>query len=321
MPIEPGIPLTKEEIFKRITEEQIFEKYLGIRVDDEFHHNPLRIDKKAGCKYYRNNAGRLYFKDFSKGYHWDCFNVVETIYNCNFIEACRQIIRDFKLNNTPVIYEQTYEPTIKSRITIQIMVREWNQQDINYWGKGGLTIDNLVEGRVYPCKAVWLNGEEYRCKTGDPCYAYYFGNGLYKLYFPFRTEHRFFQNIHLEDNFLQGYSLLKRNTSLIIITKSYKDVLCFRKLGIEAVSPISETQIITQEHYDEFNKDFDYMATVGDRDYRGRMFMLKHYTNYGIPYTFFPPSWGKDLFNCNENKGYSFVKEMIEQYKHEQGVA
>jgi len=321
MPIEPGIELKKEEIFKRITEEQIFEKYLQLPVDEStFYSNPLRIDKRAGCKYYRAANGRLYFKDFSKGSHWDCFNVVQEIYRCDFVNACRQIIKDFKLNNTPVLYDNTPQEIIKSRIKIQVMVREWTSLDINYWSKYNLNLDDLTTGRVYPCKAVWINGEEYRCRDNDPCYAYYFGNDLYKLYFPFRKEFRFFQNIHIEDNLLQGYNLLKRNTNLIIITKSYKDVLCFKKLGMEAVAPISETQTITQEHYDEFNKDFDYMVVIGDIDYRGRIFMLSHNVLYNIPYTFFPPSWGKDLSDSIANKGFNFIQEKIIQYSHEQGI-
>ncbi len=320
MPVEPGIELKKEEIFKRITEEQIFEKYLQLPVDEgETYHNPLRADIKAGCRYYRAKNGRIYFKDFSKGHHWDCFNVVQYIYNCTFIEACRIVVRDFRLNNTPALQEWSPQEVIKRRMRIQISVRSWETYDIDYWSKYSITLEDLSNFSVFPCKAFWINDEYYRCKTKDPCYAYYFGNDLFKLYFPFREENRFFQNIHLEDNLLQGYNQLTRNTDVLVITKSLKDVICYRKLGIESVAPISETQIISQQHYDEFSNIYTYCCTNGDNDYRGRLFMLDHLRNYNLPYYVFPLTWGKDLSDNIKLFGFDKVKEIITNLREHEG--
>ena len=320
MPIEPGIQLRKEEIFKRITEEQIFEKYLQLPVDEaETYNNPLRADRKAGCKYYRAKNGRIYFKDFSKGYHWDCFNVVQYIYNCDYIDACRIIVRDFKLNTTPVLHEWSPQEVQKRRMRIQISVRSWEQRDAEYWQQYGLNLDILTQYKVYPCKAFWINDEYYRCRTNDPCYAYYFGNELFKLYFPFREENRFFQNIHVEDDLLQGYNQLTRDTDLLVITKSYKDVMCYKLLNIEAVAPISETQIISQTHYDEFSNYYTYSITNGDNDYRGRAFMLEHNKVYGLPYYVFPKTWGKDLSDNIKLFGLNKVKEIITNLREHEG--
>lgn len=320
MPIEPGIELKKEEIFKRITEEQIFERYLQLPVDEsETYNNPLRPDRKAGCRYYRAKNGRIYFKDFSKGFHWDCFNVVQHIYNCDFIQACRIIVRDFKLNNTPTLYEWSPQEVQKRRMRIQISVRNWTQQDVEYWKQYNIDIDDLIHFKVFPCKSFWINGEYFRCRSNDPCYAYYFGNDLFKLYFPFRTENRFFQNIHLEDNILQGYNQLTRNTDLLVITKSYKDVICYYKLGIEAVAPISEIQIISKEHYDEFSNIYSYCVTNGDNDYRGRSFMLEHYKKYQLPYYVFPKTWGKDLSDNIKLFGFYKITEIISNLREHEG--
>jgi hypothetical protein len=320
MPIEPGIQLNKEEIFKRITEEQIFEKYLQLPVEEgETYHNPLRADNKAGCRYYRAKNGRIYFKDFSKGYHWDCFNVVQYIYNCSFIEACRIIVRDFRLNNTPALHEWNLQEVQKRRINIQISAREWTIQDAEYWNQYHISLSTLTRFRVYPCKAFWINGEYYRCKTKDPCYAYYFGNKLFKLYFPFRKENRFFQNIHQEDNLLQGYNQLTKSSDLLIITKSYKDVMSYYELDVEAVAPISETQIITKEQYEEFSNIYPYCITNGDNDYRGRIFMLDHFRNYKLPYCVFPKTWGKDLSDNIKLFGFDKIKEILTNFREHEG--
>src|SRR5690348_17222810 len=98
MPILPGIPLRKDEILSRVTQEQIFEAYLGLPIDvGTTYINPLRADKSPGCRYYYRGS-KLYFHDFGK-YHWDCFAVVQYKFNCSFIESLRIIVRDFHLNN------------------------------------------------------------------------------------------------------------------------------------------------------------------------------------------------------------------------------
>lgn len=312
MPLEPGITLNKEEVFKRITEEEIFEKYLQLPIDeDTFYINPLRPDKRAGCRYYRNKNGRLYFKDFSKGFHWDCFNVVQAANNnCSFIDALRIIIRDFRLNNTVPSYEITREEVLKLRTRIQISVRSWNQQDLQYWNQYNIDLSTLSDFRVYACKTIWINGEEYRVKSNDPCYAYYFGNDLYKLYFPFRTDGRWFQNTNYNDNILQGWSQLKQRSKILVITKSLKDVMIYYLLGIDAVAPISENQTLTQEQYAEISSLYPIIYTNGDNDSTGRAFMVRHKVLYNIPYIVFPKTWSKDISDNVKRFGFEKVVEI-----------
>lgn len=326
MPIEPGIDLKKEEVFKRLTEEQIFEKYLGITVDETTSFtNPLRLDKRAGCRFYRAANGRLYFKDFSKKYHWDCFNVVQELYNCSFVEALRIIIQDFRLNKTPVLYEHTFTPVEKKRRKIQIAVRNYDQQDVDYWEQFGITVDLLYQYKVYPCKAVWLNGEYYRCKTVDPCYAYYFGRidgiEVFKLYFPFREDNRFFQNIHVEDDFLQGEQQLTQETNTVIITKSYKDVIAMKLYGLEAVAPLSEYHLITPEKYEWICNLYANVFITGDNDSTGRAFILAHNKEYNVPYGVFPFSMEKDFTDNIKKFGLHKVKNIVDLLKHEYGYA
>lgn len=318
MPIEPGIPLNKEEVFKRITEEEIFEKYLQLPIDeDTFYTNPLRPDKKAGCRYYRNKNGRLYFKDFSKGFHWDCFNVVQVANNnCSFIDALRIIIRDFRLNTVIPGYEIKHEETFKLRTKIQISVRSWNTQDVEYWGKFGIGLRTLSDFRVYACSTIWFNGERFLVKSYDPCYAYYFGNDIFKLYFPFRETNRFLQNTNYNDNILQGYNQLKKNTKTLIITKSLKDVMAYSLFGIEAVAPISENQIITPEQYAEITSIYSNIYTNADNDSTGRNFMVQHKILYNIPWIVFPKTFGKDISDNIKLLGLDKVTQIVNHIKN-----
>jgi hypothetical protein len=82
--------LSKDYIFKYITEEDIFCKYLGISsIPDKTKYicNPLREDDYATCSFITGYDGRLRFTDWNgftakgrfKG--WDCFDLVEYVIN------------------------------------------------------------------------------------------------------------------------------------------------------------------------------------------------------------------------------------------------
>jgi hypothetical protein len=56
--------LTKENILDLISEEQIFERYFGQKVDRRKKYvSPFREDKNPDCTFYRSKSGILYFKD------------------------------------------------------------------------------------------------------------------------------------------------------------------------------------------------------------------------------------------------------------------
>lgn len=83
--------LTAEYLFRYVSEEEIFAKYLGIPIDmvntSDDLRNPLRDDKKPGCSFYYGNDNRLRFTDFA-GYtssgkfkSWDCFDCAVAVIN------------------------------------------------------------------------------------------------------------------------------------------------------------------------------------------------------------------------------------------------
>lgn len=314
MPVEPGIPLLKDEVLKRITEEEIFERYLQLPVDENVQYiNPLRVDSNPGCKYYHNNQGRLRFKDFSKGYNWDCFSLVQYIYSCSFIDALRIIVKDFKLNTEIIKYEISKEIKIRERYRIEIKTRAWESDDLEYWFSFNIMPSILDLYSVYPCKSIWVNNEYYRCRKNDPCYAYYFYNNLYKLYFPKRIkgENRFFTNIILSDNFLQGYSQLPPSGDLLIITKSYKDVMSLYSFNLSAVAPQSESQIINQEQYEILSSRFHNIISLGDNDSSGRRFLNNHKRHYNTPSFLFPWTMEKDFSDNVKRFGKDRIQEII----------
>lgn len=314
MPIQPGLELKKSLILEKVTQEQIFEKYLGYEIDTESNFlNPLRPDRKASCRFYYNSEGKLYFHDFGK-FHWDCFAVVQYRYGLKFIEALRKIVEDFTLVEVDVQFVNEKPLIVKERIDIQVAVRDWTREDLKFWERGCISEEILRNGNVYPLKAFWVNKEYFKCWKSDPTYCYYFGNGLYKIYFPSRKEGRFFQNLNQSvDNITQGYYGLPRTGDHLIITKSYKDVLSMRAFNIIADAVISETHLLLPERIEEYKKRFTHIYTLFDNDQTGRRLAIKYWKTYNIPYLMFPKGWGKDFFDNASIFGRYHMAEIVEE--------
>lgn len=319
---------TKEYILSCISEEDIFIRYLNINPDISYSYtNPFRTDTRAGCRFYYDSRGVLKFNDFSRKENIDCFNVVQKIYNCSYYKALKIIAKDFGLieNNSIEDFDYTlYNPPKieKKKTVIRITIRDWNTLDLNFWNKYHInevydTKKYLKFMQVYPCKSIWINDYYYKCKSNDPCYAYYFGkdeNGIdnFKIYFPFRSYNKFIQN---EPNLLQGYDKLPDIGEKLLITKSYKDVLCLRLFKIYSVAPTSETVLITPEDFSDLYNRFDNIYSLMDNDKIGKHMSYLLRKNYEITPLLFPKDMKKDFSDNLENLGIVEMQEMINYYE------
>lgn len=219
--------LTKDFILSKVTEEDIFEKYLGIRPEyGVMFCNPLRGDDTSpGANFNINKHNRIIFYDPGGHFQWDCFNVVEYLEKCTFKQAMVIVATDFGL-----LRGEKSNPTLsrairaRDKIEIRIKVREWDKEDGKFWfGRYYMTRQDLAEMNIYPVSHAWyvrggIMDHFYTERAGDPCYAYWFGGNDYKLYFPFRKKgEKFRQN---RGDIVQGLSLLPPTGDFLIHTKS-----------------------------------------------------------------------------------------------------
>lgn len=240
--------LTKDYILSKVSQEEIFEYYLNLDVKPGVsYRSTLRKDEKPTCGYTYKN-GKIYFKDYSGAFHGDCFDVVRKLYGVSFNESLEIVAAHFGLIGTK---EQVNRVPVENSIKdfqnkeyskISITVREWNESDLQYWGGFYITLEVLQYFGVYAIQYAFLNGETiYGYHKYDPCYAYRFGNEEYKLYFPFRSKNytRFMTN----STQIQGLRQLPKTGDLLILTKSLKDVMVLRRLGILSVAFQSESLV------------------------------------------------------------------------------
>ena len=272
--------LTKSYIFSKLSPITIFSVYLDIHTEiikDCINNNtlilsPFRDDKRPSCGFRYDNKGSLKCRDFG-GYFWgDCFDaaalVINNTYNLkldvhkpkDFIHVLRHITIIFK----DIFYGEKVDPEFQNQLKeglnnikrtksiIDLVTRQWNQYDIDYWKQFGVDIKYLNINFVYPIEQYYINKNInreplYYYDKNDPCYAYFLGkdkNGInnFKLYFPKRTKNlnRFITNC----NHLEGIiNLDKHNYDYIIITKSSKDRLSIGNTLLNIASLYGELKV------------------------------------------------------------------------------
>lgn len=326
--------ITKDYILSKVSEEEIFTKYLGIEPTDRGSFvNPLRSsDDNPGCGFYVNPQGTWKFIDRAAGYNWDCFNVVEFAYQLNFKEALIRIAVDFNLiqGNASNIYITNKPRAKKIQTEIRIKRRKWTIKDYKFWKSYHITPERLEFFQVSPVLQAWLSDEHgalklaYGHKDSDPGFAYHFGGYDYKLYFPLRQKGKF---LHVKSAILQGYSQLPDFGDNLLYTKSFKDVMCIDIFSIEfdlySVAPMSETVVVDQETFKDLYNRFENQGTLFDFDRAGIRLMQKYKQEYSLqPYMFglefrtalFGKQPLKDFADYVKIKGLDETRRLIERF-------
>jgi hypothetical protein len=280
-------PLTKEYILSYVTEQQIFEKYLGIPV--EFGKkicSPLRKDKHPTCGFAYSKSGNLLFRDFGGHFFGTAFDLVEQLYGLKYCQVLQKIAADFNLSSIeinasrklPVVNNQVYKE--KEFADIRVKRRPWSNKDLDYWKKFGIDAITLKFYNVAACEALWLNGKIiYVYHPSDPAYIYYFGDHQYKIYFPMRDQYRFLCNTAS----VQGYQQLPEKGDILVITKSMKDIMVLRTMKINAISFQGETVFPSRSIIENLKSRFEAVVTLYDFDYAGVTTANKIRKIYGVP--------------------------------------
>lgn len=335
--IEPE-KLTREFILSRITEEDIFYKYMGIRPrTDGYFVNPFRNDDYPDCKFYRDSRGVLKFNDFAYKWNVDCFNVAMKVYNCNYGEVLHKIAKDFDIYNVQPNLETLNNVTkhIQDKEAlnkeIQVQRKDFTKWDIDYWISQGWSKEALELFNVGSLLRAWMvkDGKRiqiYEYNKKDPGFVYYFGMHKiipqYKLYFPLRNNFRFLQNTNHE--IIQGWHQLPEEGETLVITKSFKDVGALWGFGFPAIAPMAETVLIKPEQFEELNNRFFDIYTLFDRDRTGMVASQLYRKSYNTTPLLFDSeglfrkeSEPKDFTDHLKAYGNMYIVDLIEAYKYD----
>lgn len=265
--------LTAANILLRVSDEQIFSKYI-CKVEGSIT-SPFRPDKKKSCGFYKNLTGRLILHDFSTDISWNCFEAVMEKCQLNFGGVLKLINTDLKLglgtlNPMPIntdIEIQTIENT-KKEVEITYSIKPYEKNETEYWADYGVSSDTLLKYGVYCVKTVKFGDNGWRSTKVNPIFVYTTNDPTkFKLYRPLSLTSKWLAKTN--KNVLWGLTQLPPNGKLLVITKSLKDVMVLHEMGIPSICPNSESTHIHHNMLKELRKRFKYIVSFYDYDTAG----------------------------------------------------
>lgn len=324
--------VTKEEILSKVNELDIWRRYCSnfISLDKSFKSD-LYNDKKASCRIYSNNSGKLVYKDHGNGeFIAGCFDYVQKKFNCTYHESLNIIAKDFNIKdlNSVVnpklllandIGQITNKQSFKTKSRIDIVKQNYTSYDHDYWSQYGIDIKMLEDQDVISVRYAYLQTSDnqylYEYRKTNPIYAYKEYNYIdgsfagYRLYFPLSNNNRFINNSNKKA--LQGYDKIPDNGDILILTKSRKDCICYRLYDISAVSMASETTIPDEELIATLQSRFEKVIINLDNDEEGIKNTLKIAQKYNLEYFYIEGA--KDLSDLIKLKGIDYARRQIEE--------
>jgi len=264
--------------------------------------SPLRYgDTDPSFRLYSTSKG-LKFIDFGTGEKGTIINFVSLLKGLNIIDSCFDIIGDsvspYLLSSGITIPKKEYKTK-----EVRVKVRKPDSEDVKIWEEWGITKNTLLKFNVYPIERFWIDITMYSCPTKS--YAYAFPEG-WKIYRPFEKTMRFVSGIREH----QGIHLLPDTGDVLIIQKSYKDVMFMYECGYNSFAPNSESIIVTEDLMNIIRPRFKYIFIWGDNDEQGRKFCNLHSEKHGI-IPLFNDDDCKDPTDSCKKYGKVYAMEMV----------
>lgn len=305
--LDDSIELTTEFILKKVSEQQIYEYYLGEKVTKEVTLCRFHKDKSPSMGFYINRSGNIRFKCFACGTNGGVFDFVQNLLNLSFIDTLKHIIDNVVNIRARKIKKPLIVKPFESK-GVYIEYRGWDLNDLKYWGKYYITLEELSFFNVKPANRVfYLKDNKYSIwavnTVSNPVYVYHYGNGC-KVYRPLNpsSKGKWFQNTKSSD--LQGLESLKLNSDIVFITSSLKDAIILYKLGYTAVAPGSENALIDLDFINDLKSKNKTIILFNDSDTPGYNQSFKLSKIYEVNYIFIPSYYGyKDISDFTESYG------------------
>lgn len=304
--------ITLDWILSKVTEYDIYAKYIGQFKVGMIYNSPFRKDKNPSFGiYYSKRTKQLLFKDHGTG---ECGNVIKFVSLFTGKTEYNDILSDIvdKLNitnNTKLVSSKQYIPPTET--VIGVVRQEFTDVDINYWKQFNISINTLKKFNVNSIKYYLCNGiVKGTYKRENPMYAYKVYNN-FKIYRPLADKYTKWRN-NLTDYDIQGYEQLPQKGDILFITKSMKDVMCLHEMGIPAVSPSSESTFLPKDVLENLKKRFKSIILLFDRDSSGCKNSIKIYNQYKIKPLFVNKKFNsKDISDAVKNNGFDTIKKWI----------
>lgn len=306
--------ITLDWILSKVTEYDIYAKYIGQFKVGMIYNSPFRKDKNPSFGiYYSKRTKQLLFKDHGTG---ECGNVIKFVSlftgKTEYNDILSNIVDKLNItNNTKLVSSKQYIPPTET--VIGVVRQEFTDVDINYWKQFNISINTLKKFNVNSIKYYLCNGiVKGIYKRENPIYAYKVYNN-FKIYRPLADKYTKWRN-NLTDYDIQGYEQLPQKGDILFITKSMKDVMCLHEMGYPAVSPSSESTFLPKDVLEQLKTRFKRIIILFDRDVAGVKRSRKLSRETGLEAMFINKKFkAKDISDAVKANNFEEIKNWLNE--------
>lgn len=306
--------ITLDWILSKVTEYDIYAKYIGQFKVGMIYNSPFRKDKNPSFGiYYSKRTKQLLFKDHGTG---ECGNVIKFVSlftgKTEYNDILLDIVDNLNItNNTKLVSSKQYIPPTET--VIGVVRQEFTDVDINYWKQFNISINTLKKFNVNSIKYYLCNGiVKGTYKRENPMYAYKVYNN-FKIYRPLADKYTKWRN-NLTDYDIQGYEQLPQKGDILFITKSMKDIMCLHEMGYPAVSPSSESTFLPKDVLEQLKTRFKRIIILFDRDTAGVKRSRKLSRETGLEAMFINKKFkAKDVSDAVKANSFEEIKNWLNE--------
>ena len=298
-----------QEILERIDQHAAMQMYLGFTITPKrTYSSPFRRDKNPSCAFYWSNRNRFVLHDYAKDEQYDLFDCICLKYNKTISEAIEIVRTNYGIGIEMKPVQQYAAKHFSTTVTdIRATPRRWKNQEFLFWRKYGISKSELQLYQVFPFDVYFINGKIYR-SDNELSFAFRIDHNAYQLYFPMRNKAskkpRFLTGTMVD---VMGLRQLQQQ-DVIILTKSYKDIMALRAMGYDAIAFAGESKkpdetikkVIDRYQYKIINYDFDYAGIKGANFIRKELSMECAFLTNG--------RFGSQNFYAKDITDYMLVK-------------
>ena len=306
--------ITLDWILSKVTEYDIYAKYIGQFKVGMISNSPFRKDKNPSFGiYYSKRTKQLLFKDHGTG---ECGNVIKFVSlftgKTEYNDILSDIVDNLNItNNTKLVSSKQYIPPTET--VIGVVRQEFTDVDINYWKQFNISINTLKKFNVNSIKYYLCNGiVKGTYKRENLMYAYKVYNN-FKINRPLADKYTKWRN-NLTDYDIQGYEQLPQKGDILFITKSMKDVMCLHEMGYPAVSPSSESTFLPKDVLEQLKTRFKRIIILFDRDTSGVKRSRKLSRETGLEAMFINKKFkAKDVSDAVKANSFEEIKNWLNE--------
>lgn len=314
---------SEEEILERVDEYTLYCSYLDYEpligakylspVRSSMGSSKLDTDPSFGIyeRKYGKGVHEFMWKDQGLGKHGDIFDLVQNLCKlCTRRQAMQQVLVDAGIipgEKSHVILDPR-EKKFMGFANISIASQPFSSRDLAYWSRINVDEALLTRYNVKSIKAYWLYEEQaYPRYPKGLGFAYQIWD-KYQLYFPWQKKRAKFRTDWIE-SCVPGFLQLEYSSPLLVITKSYKDVVCLRSFGYEAIAPRGENILLPEECIRYMKTRYERILILFDNDGKHKG------DEYEFRKVFVPKimDTDKDVTDFCTNHGAKATAEMLRQ--------